>query len=422
MSRRTLAQWLELLEHRHPRAIDLGLARCGRVFARLGHPRPGARVVTVAGTNGKGSAVAWLDGLLGALGHSTAVYTSPHLLRFNERLVMDGETASDTALVEAFEAVDAARQEESLTYFEFTTLACLLLMQRAAPEFALLEVGLGGRLDTVNLVDADLALIMPIGLDHQEYLGPDRERIGAEKAGVLRAGRPVVCGESDPPISVLRVARNLGCPIYRPGREYRHEVIRGGVRFSMDGIEWLLPDPPLPGPHQPANLAAALAAVALLCPEAGNREAALRRGVAAVRLPGRLQRIPGDPRLLLDVGHNPMAAEAVARHLQAAGLQSCHCVLGMLRDKDAEGVAGALARVVEHWHCASLPGLRGQSGPALAARIAGCTKDAMIEAYASVGEALQSARQSAPSDRTILVFGSFETVGAALRIMADSNC
>lgn len=411
----TLDQWLALLERRHPRSIDLGLERCGRVYRAMGSPRPGTTVVTVGGTNGKGSAVAWTCALLEGLGRTTAAYTSPHLLRFNERLRLGERLVRDDELVAAFARVEAARDGESLTYFEFTTLACLELMHEHQPDVAVLEVGLGGRLDTVNLVDADLAVIMPIGLDHQEYLGEDRETIGGEKAGILRRGIPLICGEAAPPASVLRRAGELDCAVSLPGRDYHFRRTASGLEFRLSGLAVELPVPLLAGRHQDGNLAAALAAVARLVPDALQRPVDLALGMRRVRLAGRLQALDGFPGVILDVGHNPLAAEVLAEYLEGLGTRPVLAVLGMLADKDAQGVAAALGARVDHWFCAGLEGPRGQAGTVLAARIAPLVERGRVQAFADVGLALAAARAQAGAAAIILVFGSFQTVAEAMR-------
>jgi len=302
-----------------------------------------------------------------------------------------------------------------LTYFEFTTLACLWLMQQAQPDFAVLEVGLGGRLDTVNLVAAEVAVIMPIGLDHQQYLGNDVELIGAEKAGVLRTGQAVVCAQPDPPASVLRRAAELACRVLLPGRDYRMERSGDGLRFRMGEIALELPLPPLPGAHQVANLAAALAAACLVAPRLAGQEGAARRGVSATRVSGRLMSLPGLPGVVLDVGHNPLAAEVIAAYFAGSGEPRCLCVLGMLADKDVEAVAHILAPAVETWYCAGLTGERGQSGPALANRLRSALIGASVHVFDTVAEALDQAIEHADARHSVLVFGSFETVAQALR-------
>lgn len=413
-TRHSLRDWLARLEARHPVAIDLGLERCGAVWQRLGAPRPGRQVITVAGTNGKGSTVAWTCAALDALGLRQGAYTSPHLLRFNERLRIGGEDIDDDSLVAAFEAVEAARGDASLTYFEFTTLACLSIMARRDLDVAVLEVGLGGRLDTVNLVDADLAVITPIGLDHQAFLGDDRETIGREKAGILRPGIPVVAGEARPPDSVLAHAAALGCRVMLPGRDFGLSAkARGRAVFRLGETRLDVPDPARRGAYQRANLAAALAAVLTLRPEAARSGAALSRRLESVRNPGRLQAIGSAPVWRVDVGHNPLGAEVIARAL-AEG-DPGPCVLGMLEDKDAEGVARLLAPVVSGFLCAGLEeGARAQTGERLAGRVRQVVADRPVDAFTSVGDAMAAARAAANGSGAILVFGSFHTASAAL--------
>ena len=239
----SLNQWLELLESRHPKTIDLGLERSLEVWRKMGSPRPARKIVTVAGTNGKGSTVAYLCAMLRGLERSYGSYTTPHLLQYNERIQINGICASDEQLVAAFEQVEAARGEISLSYFEFGTLAAFCIMASETLDYAVLEVGLGGRLDAVNILDADCTVITPIGLDHQEYLGTDRESIGYEKAGIIRAGIPLVCGEADPPDSILAAATRLQAPLFRLGREFEALPAGETVCFSKGDVDWSLPCP-----------------------------------------------------------------------------------------------------------------------------------------------------------------------------------
>ncbi len=410
-----LSAWLERLERRHPSEIDLGLERCGEVYQRLGAPRPAARVITVAGTNGKGSTVAWSNACLMALGYRTGVYTSPHLLHFNERLQLLGETISAAGLVEAFEQLEAVRGDVSLTYFEFTTLACLWLMARANLDVAILEVGMGGRLDTVNLVDADVAVITPVGLDHQAFLGNDRETIGGEKAGILRAGQTFISAERNPPDSVLSRAAALGCATRQLGQDFELEPGPSGVlTFRLDHWQMALPGLSLAGPHQQDNLAGALAAVLALHDDREQAGACLPGALLEVRLRGRLQLIATPPGYLLDVGHNPMGAAVIATALRDQA--PVITVLAMLNDKDAEGVALALAPCVQTFFCAGLvQGQRSQTGPALAARVAAVNRRAQVIAVETVSQAMEQATAMAGDDGPILVFGSFHTVADALQ-------
>ena len=410
-----LDDWLEKLERRHFRAIDMGLERCSRVFRNMGSPRPASKIFSIAGTNGKGSVAAYMSSIIGAAKLRCGVYSSPHILSFNERIRIMGVPAVDSDIVRAFEVVESALDGVSLTYFEFTTLAAFHLMQEGALDAAVLEVGLGGRLDAVNLVDADCAVITPIGLDHQEYLGNHREAIGFEKAGIMRAGRPVVCGDYNPPGSVISHARNVSATLVRAGVDFEVKIEPEGLEFNLGGRQMTLENPPLPGKHQAENLAVALAALDRVFPGLLEDHGLLSRGIAGTRIAGRLQRLADEPRVLLDVGHNPMAAAVVAEFLATTASGRCVCVIAMLADKDAEGVAGQLEPQVDEWLCAGLEGPRGQDGFALAERISAHVAKSKTRSFESVADALASAlAETAPGD-TILVFGSFETVAAALR-------
>lgn len=409
----SVSEWLQLLERRHPVAIDLGLDRIAEVWERLGRPRPARHVITVAGTNGKGSTVAYAAAMLRALGYRVGTYTSPHLLRYNERIRIEDRDVTDDELLDSFRQVESARDDTSLTYFEFGTLSAFVLLARAGLDHAVLEVGLGGRLDAVNLVDADCAVITPVGIDHQEYLGPDRESIGREKAGIIRAGRPVICGEPEPPRSVLETAKQLGAPLRRFGHDF--EIAERGDALRWTGPEGsiALPRPAMPGAHQRANLAAAVAAVAALVPGAIDQPDVLGPAIAGTRVPGRLQAVQDQPRVLVDVGHNPMAAEAIAAVLRGSGTRPAVCVLGMLRDKDAGAVAAALDGVVDAWHCCGLGGERGRSGEDLAHDVAAVAGAGRVRRFADVAAGLDAALETAEPDDTVLVFGSFHTAAEA---------
>ena len=409
-----LEAWLVLLEQRHPQAIELGLERCGAVYSRLGSPRPAKQVFTVAGTNGKGSTVAYLAAMSGSLGQSYGTYTSPHIFRFNERISIMGAPVSDDTLVRAFEEVEAARGDISLTYFEFTTLAGLLIMQQAALDCAVLEVGLGGRLDTVNLVDADCVIITPVGLDHQEFLGPDLASIAAEKAGIIRPGIPVVCTQVNPPAPILQTAEDLRAPVYRRGTDFDlADHCAPGARpleFSLGGKLLSVPRPSMAGKHQSDNLAAALAALILLNPGCMAKTDEISAAIIDCKVPGRLQSVFSSPEILLDVGHNELAAEAVAIYLADNNRSNTSCVLAMLADKSVEAVALALGNVCKRWWCAGSTGERGQSGEILARRVKSVLPGARVRSFESLHETMQEAVSSAGADETILVFGSFTTV------------
>lgn len=412
-----LEAWLALLEKRHPQSIDLGLQRCGEVYRHLGSPRPAKTVYTVAGTNGKGSTVALLAAMSGALGQTYGTYTSPHVFKFNERISIMGKAVSDETLVDAFERVEAVRGDTSLTYFEFTTLAGLLILQQQNLDCAVLEVGLGGRLDTVNLVDADCVVITPIGLDHQDYLGPDIDSIAREKAGVIRQGVPVICTQDKPPEALLKVAHRQHARVYIRDRDFSIKTTGSDcerpVRFSLQNHVLEVPMPAMAGAHQLDNLAAALAALVVMNPASGVRADNICAAIAACTVTGRLQQLEVSPTILLDVGHNELAADVIAAHLNRPGCAPVRCVIAMLRDKSAEAVAMALAPVCSNWYCGTSPGQRGQSGEELASRIRSCVPSAKVRHFNSVSRSLKAALDDSGADETILVFGSFTTVSAA---------
>jgi dihydrofolate synthase/folylpolyglutamate synthase len=411
LSRRTLADWLAWQERLHPAEIELGLERVRTVLERMDLLRPCQRVFTIGGTNGKGSCVATLEALSLATSRCTGAYTSPHLLRYNERVRVDGIEADDAALVSAFEAVDAARGEISLTYFEFGTAAALEIFRRRGVHTAVLEVGLGGRLDAVNAVEPDAAVVTSVGLDHMEWLGPDRESIGREKGGIFRPGKPAVIGDRDPPASLLAAA---GTGALRLGVDFDWVDTPAGWCWQ-DGTRVL---PGLPGAALPAsalkdNAACAIAAFLALEPAAMTAGTA-GRALGSIRLAGRMQRIPGEVEWWLDVAHNPDAARVLAQALAAAPVRGrTWCVLGMLADKDAGAVAALLKDSVDGWFLASLPPPRGLAAEALEMRIDG-TLGGLVTRAESVAAACAAAAAAArPGDR-IVVCGSFHTVGPAM--------
>jgi len=417
----TLAAWLAYLETLHPKAIAMGLDRVEAVRARMGVALS-CPVVTVGGTNGKGSTCALLEAMVAAAGFRTGLYSSPHLARYNERVRIAGLEATDAELVTAFDAVEDARvgtggAPTPLTYFEFGTLAALWLFARAALDVVILEVGLGGRLDAVNIVDADVAVITSIDLDHMEFLGPTREAIAREKAGIFRAGRPVVCAETDPPAPLVAHAAALGAPVALLGRDYGYVAAATQWEYwGPAGKRYGLPHPALRGAHQLANAATALAvldALRVRLPVAGG---AIRAGLAKVALPGRFQVLPGRPTVVLDVAHNPHAAQVLAA---AAGTMGFHAqtfaVFGMLADKDIGGVVAAIAPRIDRWYVATLPGPRGADSAALQAILGRAgVAPAAVRAFDDVAAALAAARGDAGEADRIIVFGSFLTVAAAL--------
>jgi dihydrofolate synthase/folylpolyglutamate synthase len=394
------------VERQHPKTIALGLDRVAQVSRRmaLGMAFP---VITVGGTNGKGSTCAMLEAMLRAAGYRTGLYTSPHLLAYNERVRVAGAEVSDEALADAFAAVEAARGDVPLTYFEYGTLAALSIFSRENLEAAILEVGLGGRLDAVNIVDADCAVLTSVGIDHVEYLGPDRESIGREKAGIFRAGRPAVIADPQPPRSVLAATGEK----LLLGRDFGYlDQQTQWTYWGPGGRRAGLAHPALRGAMQLRNASAAICALEALRERLPVAMQDLRRGLAEVTLPGRFQVLPGRPQIILDVAHNPQAAKVLADNLAASGFApQTIAVCGMLRDKDIGGVLRELAPRITRWHLATLPGPRGASADELAAHI-----DREKEKFASPAQALEAALGRAGEGDKIVVFGSFLTVGEVM--------
>lgn len=405
----TLDDWLSWLEQQHPKAIDLGLERAGLVADRLGLRALGCPVITVGGTNGKGSTVATLVSICRAGGLRVGSYTSPHIQHFNERISLDGTPVDDATLVASFEKIRAAQGDVSLTYFEFTTLAAFLVFRDAGLDVAILEVGLGGRLDAVNLVDADVAVVTSIGIDHTEYLGDTRELIAIEKAGIFRADRPAVCGDVDPPVTLLEAATRVGARVVcrGPDFDFRPEPDGGWAWHDARRVLTGLPRPRL----ALANAATALAALFAL--PFSLSEQAIRNGLQSAGLAGRMQVAAVSPLVLLDVAHNPHGAAFLMEQLPPPEQgQRTLAVLGMLADKDVDGVVAACLGCFDAWFVSSLHVPRGAMKERLAEALQrhGCHVAGQHE---SVAAALAAARQQArPADR-IVVFGSFYTVAAA---------
>ena len=412
----SLQAWLAWQETLHPSEIELGLGRVGTVASRLlPTPLPWA-VIAVAGTNGKGSCVAMLDAILRADGYRVGAYTSPHLLHYNERIRIAGECVDDATLCETFARIDDARSNTSLTYFEFATLAALDIFARQQLDVVVLEVGLGGRLDAVNVIDADVALVASIGIDHTEWLGTDRDSIGREKAGIFRAGKPAVCGDPVPPAGLLEAAREAGASLYVAGTDF-------GVRRETPGWHWwspgggrsALPAPALPGDSQYRNAAAVLMVLECMRATLPVSQQAVRTGLQSVRLEGRCQVMPGAVTLLLDVAHNAQAAEELGvalQRLQCRG--TVRAVFGVMADKDIGALVRAVAARIDAWYVATPDCVRAADAVALVGTLsaAGCRA---CSAHASVAAALDAVRDAAQAGDCVVVFGSFYTVSESLQ-------
>ena len=415
---KTLSEWLAYCEQLHPQTIDMGLDRVRQVAQRM-NLHLSVPVITVAGTNGKGSTCALLEAIYLQAGYKTGVYTSPHLVHFEERCRLGGESPPAEVFASAFQLVEVARQDTRLTYFEFSTLAILKMLSDAGMDVVILEVGLGGRLDAVNIIDPDCAIITSIDLDHTALLGTDRDSIGLEKAGIMRAGRSVVISDPMPPESVVKQAQALGADAWLLGKDFN---------FSGDQLQWSwagrgrrysgLAYPALRGANQLLNASGVLAALEVMRPQLPVTAQAIRNGLAMVELTGRFQIVPGEPVLVLDVAHNPHSVAALAANLDAMGFYpTTHAVFGAMADKDLDSMLKKLLPLVDAWYFTDLPLTRARSAQQLADDWA--AMNTRKEVRASVHETPQKALDAAilaadPTDR-ILVFGSFYTVGGVLQ-------
>lgn len=412
----SLSSWLELLESRHAVQIQLGLDRVSRVRDAL-DVRSDAVVITVGGTNGKGSTCAMLEAILLAAGYRVGCYTSPHLLRYNERVRIDGREVDDQMLADAFRAVEEVRGETPLTYFEHGTLAAWWAFSSAPLDVVILEVGLGGRLDAVNAIDPDCAIVTGIALDHMDWLGDTREKIGFEKAGIFRAGRPAICSDPMVPATLVDHARAIGADLKLVGEDFG---------FSGDRTQWTwwskggarrggLAYPALRGANQLLNASAVLMALETLRQRIPVSMQAVRQGLMLVELPGRFQVLPGRPSVVLDVAHNPQAAGVLSENLSNMGFfPETWAVLGMLADKDVEGVVKLIEDRVDHWMLVSLPGARGLSAERLEQRLRSVGVRGDIQRFESPAEGYAAARKSAGEGDRIVAFGSFLTVADVL--------
>ncbi|HEX7690230.1 MAG TPA: bifunctional tetrahydrofolate synthase/dihydrofolate synthase [Burkholderiaceae bacterium] len=420
---RTLAEWLAHCERLHPKTIDMTLSRVHKMVERL-QVRFEAPVISVAGTNGKGSTCAMLDAIARAAGYRVGLFSKPHLVHFEERCRIDGAMITEAELLPHFEAVERARGDLQLTYFEFTTLAILHALAATPLDLVILEVGLGGRLDAVNGIDADVAVVTSIDIDHVEYLGPDRESIGREKAHIARPGRPLIVGDPMPPASIQAYAESIGADLWLQGRDFNYSGDRQQWSWSGRGRRWnALGYPALRGANQLLNASGALAALEALRERLPVTAQAVRVGLASVELPGRFQIVPGQPALVLDVAHNPHSVAALALNLDQMGFfPRTFAVFGAMHDKDLAGAVGKIVHLVDDWHVTDLPLARAAKAAELAETIWALTAaqppsapKPRVTTHRSPQEALAAAMSQAdPADR-IVVFGSFYTVGGVLK-------
>lgn len=417
----TLDQWLARIEAGHPTEIELGLGRVAEVARRLSIDLSPAKVITVAGTNGKGSTTALLDSVLRQGGYRTGVYTSPHFVRFNERIQLSGEQASDALICSAFSNIYQVVDDISLTYFEYGTLAALQIFQQAELDYVILEVGLGGRLDAVNIIDADLAILTSVALDHTDWLGDTLEAIGREKAGVFRTAKPALIGLQEPPDSVLDHAASIGAELYRRGVDF--DLVDQGACWSWHGLDTqgesrvidALPKPDLPLP----NAVTVVQAISLIAPEISAAQIA--QGLAGAKITGRLQREQlGKASMILDVAHNPEAAAYLATQVSDLGINgTIHLVLGMLADKDRERVIQALAPVVNEWHLVSLKGPRATDAESLNRILIKALGNQDARLHHNVASAFSYLIDQVDSSDLVLVCGSFLTVAEALEWLTE---
>ena len=426
----TLHDWLDYIGRQHSAEIVMGLDRVRAVWERMEKPQAPINIL-VGGTNGKGSTCAMLEAMLHAAGYKTGFYSSPHLVRYNERVRLGKKDASDAQLIASFEAVELARLAHAdcatipLTYFEFATLSALSIFQREKVDAAILEVGLGGRLDAVNVIDADVSIVVSVDLDHQSYLGDTREKIGVEKAHIYRQNRPAIFADRDPPQSLIDHAQVIGADFQLLDRDYRYLVMDGQWQFyGRNGTRHSLPFPALRGAYQLKNASAALAALEALQDRLPVSQGQVKRGLLEVEWPGRLQVLPGRPVVVLDVAHNPHAARALNDALGSMGFHpNTFAVFGMLNDKDIDAVIDIIKGRIDFWFIAGLEataGPRGATVDALAAKLDAHGLAGRYSRHARIASAYAAAREKAGENDRILVFGSFHTVAEILQL-AEPN-
>jgi dihydrofolate synthase/folylpolyglutamate synthase len=419
----TLDDWLHYQQQLHTSEIDLGLERIGRVWKRLHPGTPEACIITVAGTNGKGSCVAFLEAILIAAGYRVGAYTSPHLVRYNERIRIDGNEASDTDICSAFEQIENARGDIPLTYFEFGTLAAMLLFVRTGVDVIVLEVGLGGRLDAANLFDADGVIITSIGLDHTDWLGDDLEQIAVEKAGVMRPGQPAVIARSDMPASLHGVAEKVGAELVVRGQDFNLSVSDNEWHWQgNETAHHALPLPLLSGKHQLDNAAAVIALLDSMRERLPVSDTAIAAGLKSVSLAGRFQQISRNPLVIVDVAHNREAAAVLANAMRDHDeVKEWHAVASFYADKPIEAIGIELRELISHWHIYVLKGARAASSDVLEKKLRQAGVESCIDTCSSFKQAIGVARTAAGIDGGVVIFGSFEVAGAALEYFSSKT-
>lgn len=414
-----LQDWLDWQQTLHSEKIKLGLERVARVAHDLGIMQPDFQVIMVSGTNGKGSITAILESIYHQAGYRVAAYTSPHLLQYNERIRIGKKNVEDAPLCAAFDLVDQARGDLSLSYFEFGTLAAMQIFSTLPLDVAVFEVGLGGRLDAVNIYDADAAIVSSVGLDHVQWLGSTRESIGLEKAGIFRTGKPAVCGDIDPPQSLLKYAKDIGSRLYLAGEDFScRQETEGGWSFRSEGLDWDgLPLPNLYGDVQVGNAGAALMSIQCLDAVLPVPRESVEQGLQDICLAGRFQRVAGKCEMIFDVAHNLDSAKVLGRNLRELGPASrTYAVFAVLEDKDVEGIIGSVHEQIDEWHISELESERSLDCAQLQNRIEHLDPDARVQAYASISKAWQAAKKNASETSRIVVFGSFLTVAEVLSL------
>jgi dihydrofolate synthase/folylpolyglutamate synthase len=417
MSGRSLNDWLLYQESLHPNPIDLGLDRVRTVWQRLvaDDGELTCPIIVVGGTNGKGSTIAYIETIYNEAGYKTVVYTSPHIDKYNERVRITGTEATDEQLIEAFERIDSKRADISLSYFEFGTLAALSIAQQEQPDVLLLEVGLGGRLDAVNILQHDVAVVTSISMDHMEWLGNDLADIAIEKAGIARQGRPLIIGDTDMPQSLFDAARDIGAEVMQPGQNIANDQTGDSWAYHFGRHQYGdLPLPGIAGAHQLKNAAAAICAVNCLESRLPVKEGIIKSAIANTRLVGRFEKVSEQPPIYLDVGHNPAASSALREMLGCLGVEgNVVGVMALQKNREIEPFIQPLVDVISIWHVANMANGMGHEAVNLAGSITKMNPEAQVRQHVKIADAIGQAQQDADERSCIIVFGSFYTVSEA---------